>query len=102
MVETTGPLSPWESFYVIVGSSGAALVGLQFIVITLISERPRTTMSSLNAFGTPTVVQFTSALLVSAIMSAPWHSLAQASVALTVCGLLGVVYATVVLKRAQR
>ena len=32
-------LTEWESYYVIVGSSGAALVGLQFVVLTLIAER---------------------------------------------------------------
>ncbi|SRR6266851_5054040 len=35
------PLAAWESFYVIVGSSGAALTGLQFVVIALIAESRR-------------------------------------------------------------
>jgi hypothetical protein len=30
-------LAAWQSFYVIVGSSGAALIGVQFVVITLIA-----------------------------------------------------------------
>jgi hypothetical protein len=34
-------LGEWESFYVIVGSSAGALIGLQFVVIALIAERPR-------------------------------------------------------------
>jgi hypothetical protein len=38
MEEARSPLVAWESFYVIVGSSGAALTGLQFIVIALIAE----------------------------------------------------------------
>ena len=32
-------LKEWESFYVIVGSSGAALTGLQFVVMALIAVR---------------------------------------------------------------
>jgi hypothetical protein len=32
-------LAGWESFYVIVGSSAGALIGLQFVVITLIADR---------------------------------------------------------------
>ena len=32
------PLAAWESFYVIVGSSAAALTGLQFVVITLAAD----------------------------------------------------------------
>ena len=35
------PLRAWESFYVIVGSSAGALTGLQFVVLTLISESGR-------------------------------------------------------------
>jgi hypothetical protein len=33
-------LTGWENFYVIVGSSAGALIGLQFVVITLIAENP--------------------------------------------------------------
>ena len=59
--------SAWESFYVIVGSSGGALIGLQFVVITLIADRRHFAKASgLSAFGTPTVVHFAGALLVSA------------------------------------
>ena len=32
-------LSGWENFYVIVGSSAGALIGLQFVVMTLIAIR---------------------------------------------------------------
>jgi hypothetical protein len=96
-------LSAWESFYVIVGSSGGALIGLQFVVITLIADRPhRTTAGSVSAFGTPTVVHLTAALLVSALMSAPWPSLVPLAVALGICGLGGLVYGAIVLKRARR
>lgn len=73
MTELTSALSAWESVYVIVGSSGGALIGLQFVVITLIADRRHpTTTGSLGAFATPTVVHLTGALTVSAIMSAPW------------------------------
>jgi len=30
----------WENFYAIVGSSAGALIGLQFVVITLIAGMP--------------------------------------------------------------
>jgi uncharacterized membrane protein len=99
----TPPLSEWESFYVIVGSSGAALVGLQFVVITLIADRrARTSRETLNAFGTPTVVHFAGALLISAVMSAPWPSLHAASVALLFCGLAGLGYALIITRRTRR
>lgn len=33
-------LAGWENFYVIVGSSAGALIGLQFVVVTLIADVP--------------------------------------------------------------
>jgi hypothetical protein len=103
MTESASWLSSWGSFYVIVGSSGGALIGLQFVVITLIAgSRHRTTAGSLSAFGTPTVVHLAAALLVSVIMSAPWPSLVPLSVALGICGLGGLAYGAVVIRRARR
>ena len=103
MNESTSALSAWESFYVIVGSSGAALVGIQFVVMTLIANRRRRpTAESLQAFGTPTVVHLVGALLVSAIMSAPWRSLFPASVALVTCGIGGIAYGAIVIRRVRR
>lgn len=104
MSELAGPaLSAWQSFYVIVGSSGAALIGIQFVVVTLIAAmRMRSTPNSISAFGTPTVVHLAGALLVSAVMSAPWRSLFPTSVALVICGLGGLAYSAIVIYRARR
>jgi hypothetical protein len=97
------PLSAWGNFYVIVGSSGAALIAVQFVVITLIAAmRSRPTPDSLSAFATPTVVHLAGALLVSAVMSAPWPSLFPPSVALAMCGLGGLAYGAIVIHRARR
>ena len=103
-------LVAWESFYVIVGSSGAALTGLQFVVIALIAESGKRSAAPGNeshdpqiaAFGTPTVVHFCSVLLVSAILSAPWHGLSSVGLALGACGLAGVVYGVIIVRRARR
>jgi hypothetical protein len=97
------PLAAWGNFYVIVGTSGAALVGVQFVVITLIAAmRMRPTPDSISAFATPTVVHLAGALLVSAIMGAPWRSLFPASVALAMLGLGGLAYGAIVIHRARR
>jgi hypothetical protein len=71
-------LAGWENFYVIVGSSAGALIGLQFVVITLVAEIPiiRDVERAGSAFSTPTVVHFGTALLLSAIVSAPWRGIA--------------------------
>ena len=96
-------LARWQSFYVIVGSSGAALIGVQFVVVALITNmRMRATAESISAFGTPTVVHFGGALLISALMSAPWPSLVPPSVALALCGLGGLSYGAIVIHRARR
>jgi hypothetical protein len=96
-------LAAWGNFYVIVGSSGAALIGIQFVVMTLIADmRHLATDDALSAFGTPTVVHLSGALVVSAVMSAPWPSLFPASVALVMCGLGGLAYGAVVVRRALR
>jgi hypothetical protein len=97
------PLARWESFYVIVGSSAGALTGLQFVVIALIAEaRAASSMLEVRAFGTPTVVHFCAALLISAILSAPWQALSSAGLCLGACGVAGVAYAIMVIRHARR
>ena len=49
-------------------------------------------MREIAAFGTPTVVHFCTALLVSALMTVPWQSLTQLSVCLGLGGVAGVIY----------
>ena len=97
------PIADWESFYVIVGSSAGALTGLQFVVMALVAERRhRSTEREVNAFGTPNVVHFCAALLISAVLSAPWHGLRGPAVILGATGLAGVGYVGVVVRRARR
>jgi len=98
------PLAAWESFYVIVGSSAAALTGLQFVVIALIHETGarRTSHREIDAFGTPQIVHFCAALLVAAILSAPWSALSKAGLATGATGVAGVIYTFIVIRRARR
>ena len=97
-------LHAWESFYVVVGSSAGALTGLQFVVLTLITESGalRGSGESLAAFGSPNVVHFCAALLVSAICSAPWQGLGPPGIAAALCGACGLFYSIAVLRRAMR
>jgi hypothetical protein len=96
-------LAGWDNFYVIAGSSGAALIGLQFVVMTLIAEmRVGGEAGPIGAFGTPTVVHLGSALVISAIMSAPWPSLFAISIALRVFGIGGAGYSLAVIHRTRR
>jgi len=96
-------LSSWQNFYVIVGSSGGALVGLQFVVIALIaSTNIRADAAAVKAFGTPNVVHFSMTLIVSAVMNAPWSSVSGLSVVLAICGLFGLAHSASVFYRARR
>jgi hypothetical protein len=95
-------LAHWENFYVIIGSSAGALTGLQFVVIALIAEgRTPGSMREIRAFGTPTIVHFCASLLISAIMSSPWHTLSSAGSVLAVGGAVGVIYAVQVIRHAR-
>ncbi|HEY1952926.1 MAG TPA: hypothetical protein VGG76_08975, partial [Gemmatimonadaceae bacterium] len=62
----------WDSFYVIIGSSAAALTGLMFVVITLTAEMrfgANDRNNGLDAYATPTVVHFCLVLLLAALMT---------------------------------
>src|SRR2546423_10453585 len=96
-------LAAWQTFFFLVGSSAAALTGLQFVVIALIAEsRRKATTREIQAFSTPTIVHFGAVLLVSAIISAPWQALSRVAITIGVCGIAGVLYTLIVVKRARR
>ena len=98
------PLNGWENFYVIVGSSAGALIGLQFVVLALIAEMPiRGAAQASGAFATPSVVHFAIVLLLSAIITAPWNGIsASVSRLRGLAGLCGIVYAIVVARRMRK
>ena len=68
-------LTEWQNFYMIVGSSAGALIGLQFVVLTLVASLSRTQTEGGAAFVTPTIVHFGTVLLLAGVMSAPWQSM---------------------------
>jgi hypothetical protein len=97
------PLSGWTSFYVIDASAAGALIGLQFVVITLISSMGfRQGLGQAGeAFSTPAVVHFGTVLLLSAVLSAPWSGIAPAAVLWSLGGLAGVLYSVIVARRMR-
>jgi hypothetical protein len=96
-------LAGWENFYVIVGSSAGALIGLQFVVLTLIAENAmvRDVERASSAFSTPTIVHFGAVLLLSAVISAPWQGTGAVAVLWGVLGLSGSVYEIAVFRRMR-
>ena len=95
-------LAQWSSFYVIAGSSAGALIGLQFVVVTLVTNRPGLRLSEAGAaFATPSVVHFGVVLLLSAVASAPWQGISVVAVLWGLVGLGGIVYAVIVTRRLR-
>jgi hypothetical protein len=96
-------LAPWANFYVMTGSAAAALTGLMFVVLTLISgERMRHNPDGISTFSTPTVAHFGAVLLVSGIVLAPWRRLLYPEIILGLCGACGLVYVLHLLHRTRR
>jgi hypothetical protein len=96
-------LTTWQNFYVVIGTAAAALIGLMFVVITLIAGTSvRRSPGSIGAYGTPTIFHFWGALLIAAILSAPWQVLWNVSLLLGLTGLWGVIYVFIVVRRARR
>ena len=96
-------LNGWENFYVIVGSSAGALIGLQFVVMTLIADMPTSSgdAQASSAFSTPSVVHFGIVLLLSAIASIPWDGITVVAVLWGLVGIAGVVYTAIVVRRMR-
>jgi hypothetical protein len=96
-------LARWDSFFEIVGSAAGALIGLQFVVMTLIAQQPGMRSAEAGvAFGTPTIVHFSTVLFLSAAIQVPWPSVIIAATMWGVIGLFGVIYALVTMWRMVR
>jgi hypothetical protein len=102
------PLSAWDNFYGVVGTAAGALIGLTFVVISLVAgragraARPGLRSGGLGAYNTPTVVHFAAALVACATLSAPWLALVPVALLLGLGGLGGAVYVAVVARRLAR
>lgn len=90
-------------FFVIVGSAAGALIGLQFVAMSLLAQRPLSGAEEAGAaFGSPTVVHFGAALFLSALLHAPWQSMASATLVWGALGFGGLAYSVLVCWRMRR
>ena len=96
-------LTEWQNFYVIFGSAAGALIGLQFVVMALIANLPRTSELSPAgaAFSTPTIVYFATVLFLAGVMVAPWHGILPVATLYGAAGLAGVVYGVIITLRLR-
>jgi hypothetical protein len=92
----TSPLTGWDNFYVIAGSSAAGLTGLTFIVITLAAEARRVNPNGLRIFITPTIVHFSAVLGSAAFLSMPRQTVFSVSWGCGIAGAAGILYVAVI------
>jgi len=92
-VDPAAMIEGWHEFYLLVGTSAAALTGLMFVVISIspetIAERPK---AGVRAFVTPTMVFFATALAISAFMLVPHIAPAALALLLALTGVGGLAY----------
>ena len=79
------------------------MIGLQFVVVTLIADRPPLRIAEAGAaFATPTIVHFGSALLLSALARVPLQTIVSVAALWALIGLGGAAYSVVVACRVRR
>jgi hypothetical protein len=88
----TSLTAEWDNYYVIIGSSAAALTGLTFVVIALAAESKRINFIGLRAYVEPTIVHFCAVLAVACYLSMPHQGALTLSLGFGVAGAAGLAY----------
>src|SRR4051794_7218405 len=93
----------WESFYLLVGGSAGALIGLLFVVVTLTSELdPKRTTAGSKIYVTPTVFHFGTVFFISAAGLMPHTASHVMALAVGVPALCGILYSLLSVWRLTR
>jgi hypothetical protein len=96
-------LHGWENFYVMAGTAAATLAGLLFVVMTLgIQLSASHAAHGVHAFVTPTLVHFGGVLFQSLTVLAPWPSPWPLAIILGLCGIAGLAYGMIVIRKLRR
>jgi hypothetical protein len=86
-------LHDWQTFYFMVGTASATLIGLMFIAVSLGADLPAATdANGINTFVTPMLIHFGSVLAISAVMLIPTFRLISLGIALLLIGLVFTLY----------
>jgi uncharacterized protein involved in cysteine biosynthesis len=95
-------LAGWANFYVIVGTAAGALIGLQFVVLSLFAQRQRRPEADAgDAFSTPTVLHFCAVFLLAAVVEVPWATMTLFAICTGTIALVGCLYTLVITKRMK-
>jgi hypothetical protein len=87
-------LERWANFYLITAGAAATLIGLLFVVITLVSERRVEVhdTAKIHVYLTATVVYFASVLGVAVLLTFPNHTRLTATLCICLVGVVGLIY----------
>ncbi|HXY09780.1 MAG TPA: hypothetical protein VEI52_18195 [Terriglobales bacterium] len=87
-------LERWSNFYLLTSAAAATLIGLMFVVVTLVAERRVDVKDTakIHVYFTPTVVYFASALGVAALLIFPNHTWLTATLCTCLVGVVGLLY----------
>ena len=80
----------WDSFYVILGSAAAGLIGLLFVVVTLTASFEREkVLRAIDIYTTPVALHFALVLTTCAIAMVPRLPLSAVTTLFGLCALVG-------------
>jgi hypothetical protein len=92
----------WQNFFVIVATAAGALTGLMFVVIALRRDQTSNApVHALRSFATPTIVHFTSVVVLSAVLTMPRLTRAGIGWVLVLLGAAGLAYMGFVIMTAR-
>lgn len=90
----------WETFYLLLGTSAAALIGMMFVVITLTAEIRMDQMNRGTViYHNPTIFHLGVIVAVSALVLVPDHLVTLVAPIEIAAGLAGLVYCVLTLRR---
>jgi hypothetical protein len=89
------PITGWDNFYVMIGSSAGALLGLTFVVIALAADAKRANRRALRTFISPTIGHFCTVLALAGFMLVPSQTRVTLSVGFGLIGTVGLIYSLV-------
>jgi hypothetical protein len=88
-------LTGWDNFYVMIGSSAGALLGLTFVVIALAADAKRASQHGLRTFISPTIGHFCTVLALAGFMLVPGQTQVTLSAGFSLVGTVGLIYSLV-------
>ena len=93
----------WDSFYILIGSASAALIGLLFVVVTLTSNiDPARANRGASVYMSPSVFHYVVVLMVSALATVPEMGAGVAGVIIGVVATIGLAYAAITSLRIRK